>query len=179
MHGIVNYGIQKMVTDNFGEDAWRKVLEKSGVEDVFELARPYPDTATVQLAVAAGEVLELPVPEVLKAYGKWWISFAKEDYSGIFQKAGSSFFEFISGLNDHHARMAYMMPGLVPPKFEVTDHENNAFTLNYYSEREGLETFVMGLIEGLGEHFSTSVDIGLLDKSDHGKGGAVFRIKYA
>ena len=58
MYGIVNKAIQGLVVENFGEEAWLKIKQKSGVtHDVFLSNEPYPDEDTYTLAITAGEVL--------------------------------------------------------------------------------------------------------------------------
>ena len=178
MHGIVNFGIQKMVKENFGDETWTRILEKSQVGDgVFELATPYPDGVTVQLAVAASEVLNLPLEGVLKTYGKWWIQWAASDYPVIFNKAGADFFEFISNLNTHHGRVGYMMPQLAPPAFQVLNAGTQGFQLKYTSQRDRLDPFVVGLLEGLGDHFNTPVTVTAPAHGDQGSG--IFEVAYA
>jgi len=74
MYGIVNKAIQDLVTDNYGEDKWEAVKEKSGVDiDYFLSNEPYDDDITYKLAGAAADVLGISVGQVLNAFGEWWV----------------------------------------------------------------------------------------------------------
>lgn len=159
MYGLVNQGIRKMVTQNFGEDVWEDIREKSGVEDVFAAMEPYPDEVTLKLVMAASDVLALPPESVLNAFGKWWIGNAANEYSGIFKLTGKSFREFIENLDNIHSRVSSMLPKLTPPSFTIADLAESSLTVHYYSQRQGLYPMVEGMIQGIGEWFDTPVDI--------------------
>lgn len=178
MYGVVNYGIKKMITDASGEDTWEKIYNESGVGDVFSKAENYPDEYTGQLAMAACKVLDMDLPSVLHAYGKWWIGFAQEDYATLFAKAGSSFREFLGNMNDTHRRVGYMFPESIAPAFVIVDETEDAFTLQYYSKRQGFAPFVVGLVEGLGEAFATDVKVQTLDDTSQSDGFEAFHIVY-
>lgn len=159
MYGLVNQGIRTMVTETFGSEKWDRILETSGVDDVFIAMDPYPDSVTLALVGAASEVLELEPPQVLQAFGKWWIGFAAKEYSQLFKIAGNSFEEFTSNLNDIHTRVGYMLTKLTPPSFKITDRRDRSFVLHYYSKREGLFPMVLGMIQGIGEWFGQEIEV--------------------
>ena len=60
MYGLVNKGIQGLITDNYGADIWEKVKEQSNVStDLFLSNEPYPDEITYNLANNAAKVLNI------------------------------------------------------------------------------------------------------------------------
>jgi hypothetical protein len=71
MYGIVNKAIEDLIVSNFGEDKWLEIKERSGVDiDFFISNEPYDDEITFKLAIAAGEVMNLSVGQVLEAFGE-------------------------------------------------------------------------------------------------------------
>ncbi len=178
MYGLVNQGVRKMVTDSFGEKSWATVLEAAGVEDVFVAMDPYPDEVTFKLVAAASTVLELEPKDVLAAFGRWWIGFASEEYSDLFKMTGDSFQEFVANLNDIHTRVGYMLTDLSPPSFKITDSAENTFVLHYYSKREGLFPMVQGMINGIGDHFKTEIEVEHMGEGGKGPGHDRYLVRH-
>lgn len=174
MYGIVNQGIRSMISKNFGEETWQEVHKLSGANDVFEVSTSYDDIETVKLAQGVCEVLEMELSSVLNAFGKWWI----KEYSAMITATEYSFVEFISSLNSHHKKVAYMMPGLDAPMLEVINQENNSFDLKYKSSREGFQPFVIGLIEGLAEHFDLKAKVSQPVSTSEGLECDLFHVQY-
>ncbi|MEL6102595.1 MAG: heme NO-binding domain-containing protein, partial [Pseudomonadota bacterium] len=72
---------------------------------------------------------------------------------------GKGLSERLATLNDLHDRIKMSMPHLQPPSFEFEEGEGNEHKLHYASERKGLESMVIGLVEGLGRETGESVEI--------------------
>lgn len=178
MYGLVNQGIRKMVSQNFGEETWEAIVEKSGVEDVFAAMEPYPDEVTLSLVGAASEILSLPQDEVLHAFGKWWIGNAANEYSGIFKLTGDSFSEFIENLDSIHTRVMAMLPKLTPPTFTLSDLTESSVTVHYYSQRQGLYPMVEGMIFGIGEWFKVPVTIASVCHEDGDPEHTIFDVSF-
>ncbi len=168
MYGLVNQGIRKMVTDNFGEEKWEEIRNEAGTDDVFVGMDPYPDETTVSLVGAASKVLDIPAPDVLKAFGRWWINFAAVEYDHLFSMAGNTFIEFLENLNDIHTRVGYMLPKLTPPAFQIHQRTEDTLTFCYYSKRRGLYSMVLGMIEGIAEHFGEQVEVSHIGGIENG-----------
>ena len=74
MYGIVNNAIESLVRTNFGDEKWEIVLEKSNIGiDYFLNSQTYDDTVTYALAAAVSEVNQMPIGEVFRVFGEWWI----------------------------------------------------------------------------------------------------------
>ncbi len=70
MYGIVNKAIEELVKENFGEEKWERVKQRSGVDVEFFISNePYDDAITYQLAGAVAEETGLALREVLMAFG--------------------------------------------------------------------------------------------------------------
>jgi hypothetical protein len=164
MYGLVNQAMRDMVVSQHGEARWAEICSKAGVASAdFVAMQAYPDAMTYGLVGAASETLATPVPELLKAFGDYWITFtAEQGYGEMMDLFGRDFLSCLRSLNGMHAHMGVMLPELKPPRFEILEREGAAgkvFDLKYFSKREGLVPFVLGLLEGLSRKFGEKAEI--------------------
>jgi hypothetical protein len=160
MYGMVNAAIESMVTEKFGPEKWAAVKARAGIEEpMFISMKQYPDSATYALAGAAAEELGMPLPDVLRAFGTYWVDYAKRGpYGRIMLSSGKGTYELLSALDDMHARIGMSFPELRPPSFRV-EPQGDAVILEYRSERPGLAVFVEGLVEGVANLYGETVDV--------------------
>jgi guanylate cyclase soluble subunit beta len=156
MYGLINNALKGMITEDFGDDRWKNILEKSGVpDDSFMTMKSYDDTITYSLVGAAAEVLGAPPETCLEIFGVYWIKkTAVESYGQLMDTAGSDMIEFLGNLNSMHDRIASTFLDYVPPYFRIEEIEPGYYDLHYISSREGLVPFVRGLLRGLAEKFN-------------------------
>jgi len=180
MYGMVNKAIEEMLVMHHGEDLWEKVKAKAGVAvEVFISNEAYPDELTYALVAAASEILNESPEKILHAFGEHWITHtAQAGYGGLMRAAGRSIDEFLSNLPNFHARVSMIYPKLKPPHFECTDITPNSLSLHYYSERAGLQSFVIGLMSGLGQMFKTPVKVKQLQFKNQGCSHDVFSVTW-
>lgn len=77
MYGMINRGLQEMVLAHHGETVWQSICEKAGAKDtIFVRMDTYPDSLTYNMVGAASAVLGAPVEELMRGFGKFWISYA-------------------------------------------------------------------------------------------------------
>jgi hypothetical protein len=160
MYGMVNQAIESMVTENFGPDAWEEVKARAHVEEpVFVAMKQYPDEVTYALATAVSEQLGKPLPEILHAFGRYWITYAQRGPWGkVMMNSGRNTRELLGALDAMHARIAVSFPELRPPSFHVSDSPNGTM-VEYRTHRAGLAPFVVGLIEGIGQMFHEDAQV--------------------
>lgn len=180
MYGIVNKAVKGLLIRDYGAETWEKVKVKSGVNiDTFLSNEPYDDKITYDLAIAAADVLEVPLSVVLHALGEYWIlNTGMENYGSLMEAGGNSFEEFMVNLPNFHSRVMLMFPNLQPPEFRVSDIKTTNLHLHYYSDRPGLQDFVEGLISGLGKMFETDIEIYLLEGKKDGLDHDIFHVSW-
>lgn len=180
MYGIVNKAIEDLVTTNYGEEQWKLVLKKSGIEESFFISNEsYDDAITFTLAKTIAEEMHIPLEDVLISFGKWWVlKTTKDKYSGLIEAGGNNLREFLINLPVFHNRVILMYPKLTPPEFKISELKENSLHLHYISKREGLQEFVRGLIMGLGELFKTETQIELIASRNEGSSHEVFKIEW-
>ncbi len=161
MYGLVNRALQQLAVAKKGEEAWDEIRRRAGVEDeVFMRMDPYPDELTYKLVGAASEVLEVPVPALMRQFGRFWMRYTMDEgYGSMLNDLGSTFQEALSALDSMHARVSLLYPELQPPNFRVSDVTPDSLTLRYYSHRPGLGQVVHGLVEGLATRFGIEIDV--------------------
>lgn len=180
MYGLVNKAIADMVRSKFGEDTWQAIRQKAAVEDTTFLSMEgYPDDVTHRLVKAGSEVLGLSPAQVMQAFGEFWVEFtATEGYGELMDMSGDSLPEFLQNLDNLHARVGVSFPQLKPPSFDCHEMDDQALTLAYRSEREGLAPMVVGLVKGLGTRFDTEVEVEQTQSRDEGADHDEFLIQY-
>jgi hypothetical protein len=170
MYGMVNKALQDMVSSRQGAAVWEQVCQRAGVHDELFLSnQPYPDELTYRLVGATAEITRWPVPELLAAFGEWWVlDTAAKGYGALMAVTGQSLGEFLHNLDHLHTRVAMIFPQLRPPQLTCTDLTPHSLELHYVSSRAGLTPFVVGLVHGLAKRFSVPVRVELRASREQG-----------
>jgi predicted hydrocarbon binding protein len=160
MKGIINKGIQEMVEDKYGAEAWERVKSLAGCEEpFFAISLDYPDEMTVALVKAASEVSGLPAETVMLEYGKFMVpNTLKKYYPTYFKVAGSSPREFLLNMGRVHEHVTKSISGAIPPRFDYEDLPDGRLLMHYFSERR-LCTVLRGLILGVGMFFNQQLNV--------------------
>lgn len=169
MYGMVNAAIEQMVSERFGAARWQSVKARAGIDDpMFLSMKQYPDAVTESLAVAVAEELSMSLPEVLHAFGVFWVEYARRGpYGRLMLASGTCTYELLAALDAMHARIGLGFPELRPPSFRVEPHDGEVL-VEYRSERRGLAPFVVGLLEGVGNLFDERVEVTQVASKDAG-----------
>lgn len=180
MYGIVNKAIQDLITAKFGLKEWETIKEKSGIEiDFFLSNEPYDDAITYKLAIAAAEVMNLEVADILYVFGEWWIlKTGKEKYGSMMESGGKNLKEFLINLPLFHNRIMLMYPKLTPPEFKVSNLEESSIHIHYFSKREGLQDFVRGLLNGLAIMYDVKASVELIQSRNDGDTHEIFKVSW-
>jgi len=156
MFGWINDCTECLVLAKFGDETWQKIKEKAGCEvkdGGFLRYKYYPDSDTVQLVVAASEVLGIGVDDVLFAFGDYFIDYVQENgYSNVLECLGSNLRDWLSNLNSLHDHLQASYPkGFVAPVFwseEDEESSEGAILVHYFSHRGSLLVpLVVGVIK--------------------------------
>ena len=161
MYGLVNKAIKEMMIQEYGDEGWQAICDEVNLEnDQFINLQPYPDELTYKMVGAAASYANQPVPEILNAFGRHWIKYTGQNgYGDMLSLGGQDLYTFLSNLDRMHAGMSHTYPELRPPSFSCEPVSPSQLRLYYRSERQGLANFVTGLLEGLGEHLNTPLEV--------------------
>jgi len=178
MYGMIHRAARSFAIEQLGEAFWAGFSQQNGLTDAaFITAESYPDDMTFGLVAGLSEASGIPQPALLEAFGVYWIDFARQGpYASVMAMGGGTLPEFIGNLNRMHGGLALAMPGSRMPGFQLLADTPEHLQLNYLSERQGLETFVLGLLRGLCGMFGVEADVRC---GPPGPGGGVmFEIRY-
>ena len=151
MFGMIHRSARDMVLEHFGQVAWDQILDEAGLDDgAFVSVQSYPDEITFRLITTAAATAGLTVDQTLQAFGRHWIRAAdKGPHANVMTILGGSLLESLMNLDRMHASIQIAMPDAQLPQFVILSQDERAIKLAYYSKRDGLESFVLGLLEGL------------------------------
>lgn len=180
MYGLVNRAIEEMVCQHHGDAAWERIRAAAGVEDeVFLTNEAYDDAVTYRLVAAACSVLGAESEQVLEQFGRHWVlKTARESYGDLLRSAGSDVGTFLANLPNFHTRVKLLYPHLRPPVFQCDALGESSMELHYRSTREGLTSFVRGLLHGIGEMFGVQVRVEQTSSRAHGQDHDVFLVSW-
>lgn len=155
MYGMIHRAARQMITEQFGAAIWRQIETAAHVtEDHFISGATYEDTITLSIIDATAVVRGVGAAEVLREFGRYWVRFAGESaFASVMKMAGDDLPAFISNLNRMHGAIQSSMPSAVLPEFVLVGHNASGISVQYISDRTGLEPFVAGLFEGLLDRF--------------------------
>jgi phosphopantetheine adenylyltransferase len=167
MYGMINDAIREMALVELREGEWNSICASLDIPMKFGRMTTYDDAVTYQLVTAISETLGLPVDDLLKEFGKFWIQYAaKTHYGSLLKMFGSSFEECLNNLNFMHAHMGNSMPDLVPPTFVVQQETPETVLVHYTSKRPGLAPMVIGLLDGLAAYYGRTVNVTQIDEEN-------------
>ncbi len=186
MYGMVNRAIKDYLIRHHGESVWEDVLSASQAnEGSFLSMSQYPDELTVSLLVAAAERTNQSLQELLQDVGTFWIEFAlNSDYGALLRAAGDSLRDVLDNLDNLHSRLVNAFPELTPPSFWCSDTEgtdpnfSDALELHYFSQREGLSDFVIGLVKGIANMCNVQCQVKLVRPRNNATEHDTFLVEY-
>jgi hypothetical protein len=176
MFGWINDCTECLVLTKFGDETWQQIKEKAGCEvqdGGFLRYKYYPDSDTVDLVVAASEVIGISVDDVLFAFGDYFIDYVQENgYSNVLECLGSNLRDWLSNLNSLHDHLQASYPkGFVAPVFWSEDDEEStvgAICVHYFSHRGSLLVpLVVGIIKKVAKaYFDIEINMDQLQLQD-------------
>ena len=178
MYGLIHRAIRDCIKQDHGDQAWKEVAEKSGANDShFVSLQSFPDEISFGMVATACEVLETSADELLYTLGRFWVlTTARNEYGPIMDFGGSDLLTFLRNLDAMHEQVAISFSNLQQPSFNLTMEDDGSALLHYKSHRDGLSSFVVGLLSGLSEHFSQPIDVEQVNSKSNGDSHDVFRI---
>jgi Haem-NO-binding len=180
MFGWINDCTECLVLSKFGQETWHQIKAKANcqVEDGgFLRYKYYPDSDTVELVVAASEVLGISVDDVLHAFGDYFIDYVQDNgYSNVLECLGTNLRDWLSNLNSLHDHLQASYPkGFVAPIFwseddgkEEAGNVDGAILVHYFSHRGSLLVpLVVGCIKKLAKvYFNIDIEMEQLQLQD-------------
>ena len=159
MKGMVFTEFMDMVEATWSLDMVDAIIAKSGVASggAYTAVGTYPHDEIVALVVALSGETGLPVPDLVKTFGKHMFGRFAMLYPRFFQGVNGSF-QFLSGI-EHiiHAEVRKLYPDAELPTFEV-ESAPGRLVLTYISDHPFAD-LAHGLIEGCIAHFGEPITV--------------------
>jgi len=175
VYGMINKSIEALITTQYGEDAWNEIVAEAGIgRPDYVLMRNYDDEETYKLVGAATKVLGVSSEDVLESFGAYWVGYAEIGYGELLRFTGETFAEFVSNLDEMHARIKLAFPELRPPSFTSIPHHDGTLEIHYRSERDGLQPVVRGVLHGLAKRMGITLTI--RETTDPTDGHSIFYV---
>lgn len=113
-------------------------------------------------------------------FGEQFLVWCKESgYAKTLQRLGRSLQDFLTNLDALHDHLSIIYPQMDAPSFRCTDGGSDTeFHLHYYSNRDGLENIVKGIVKTVArEFYGVEVSMKLLKPKGEGQDHSLFYIK--
>ena len=160
MKGVVFTEFLGMVEQTFSADMVDDIIDDAQLPSggAYTAVGTYPHDEMVAMVVALSRRTDLPVPDLVRAFGKHLFGRFVHAYPAFFDGVNDTF-EFLSGIEDIiHAEVLKLYPDAELPRFDVEHRDDRNLTLLYHSPRH-FEDLAEGLILGSIDHFGQSISL--------------------
>ncbi len=161
MYGMIHKAAREYCEGRIGKDAWDRLMLRCDLDrEHFISGKHYDDETTMRLLSEIRDTLGCEMDQLLFEFGHYWISFTQaSSYAAAMKMLGDDMPTFMRNLDSLHQSVQSTMPEASLPSFVVIGESQTTIELLYRSNRDGLETFVKGLLTGLMDRFGESGDI--------------------
>ncbi|GAA6152898.1 heme NO-binding domain-containing protein [Pseudoteredinibacter isoporae] len=160
MKGVVFTNLAEMVEENYGLATWQNILDAAQPASggIYVATAQYDDDELVGLVVAASELLNVPVPELIRLFGHYLWTFFKKNYPKFISDHDNLFDFLVSVDSVIHIEVNKLYPNASTPDFDYNVDDRNQLIMYYRSPRK-LCHLSVGLIEAAAEHFGTDMTL--------------------
>lgn len=167
MKGIVFTEFMEMVEDKFGDEMVEDLIDETDPESggAYSAVGTYSHTELVNMVVALSEKVDVPVPDLVRAFGHHLAGVFSSKFSEFFAEVDNTI-DFLKTIDNHiHVEVAKLYPDAELPVFDFDDSNPDEFHLHYSSTR-GLGDLAHGLIEATAQHYNENFSISREDEQD-------------
>ncbi|MFY7909484.1 MAG: heme NO-binding domain-containing protein [Emticicia sp.] len=167
MKGIVFTEFIEMVESKFGYEIMDDIIESSDLPSggSYTAVGTYDHSEMVKLVIGLSDRTNIPIDQLLKAYGKHLFGIFMAGYPHFFKDIDNSF-DFFEQIDKYiHVEVKKLYPDAELPKFDTLRIDNNTFEMHYKSDRK-MADLADGLIEAAIEHFQEPATIEMQNVSE-------------
>lgn len=169
MKGIVFTELLEMIEERYGYELVDALLIESNLPSggTYTAIGTYDHAEMITLVDNLSQKIQLPVPDLLRAYGHYMFGTFTRSYRPFVDRVDSAF-ALLQSVHHHvHVEVRKLYPDAELPHFTVAQPAEKHLTMRYESERK-LSDFAHGLIEGCLSHFGETATITKRDLVDDG-----------
>jgi len=158
MKGIIFNLLEDFIVEKLGEEGYDKIIESCDLETREPFVGPgsYPDGDLFALAGKAAEAMGTPLPDALRAFGRFCIPELAKRFPAFFNPHDNpkGFLKSVESVIHTEVRKLY--EDAEPPHFEYEDPAPDRLVMRYRSRRR-LCRLMEGLLEGVGDYYKTPI----------------------
>lgn len=178
MKGIVFNLLEQVVSSEYGEDTWDRLLTRAGLEGAYTSLGGYPDEELYKLVGAASAALNIPPDDVVRWFARGALPLMAAKYPEFFA-AHRSTRPFLLTLNDViHPEVRKQFPGADVPVFSYDTTSAEMLIMHYNSHRR-LCSFALGLIEGSARYYAEELAFTHPTCLKRGDGRCTFHLSFS
>lgn len=154
MKGIVFTEFLEMVENKFGYQIVDNLLNTTTLDSggIYTSIGTYSHTEMVNLLVNLSHQSNIPVPDLLRAFGEYLFKSFTKSYAHFMKKAPDAF-SFLASIHGYiHVEVKKLYPDAELPHFAISKPNDNTLIMNYTSARK-MGDLAYGLIEGCLAHY--------------------------
>lgn len=167
MKGVVFTEFLDFVEDQTSYDVVDEMLERADTPSggVYSATGKYEYEELASLVTNLSQITKLPVPELLRSFGKYLMGRFYDFYPQFFVTESDSLSLLEKVENHVHVEVRKLYPDAELPTLDVTRQGPDDVKVQYISCRP-LGDLAVGLIEGCAEHFGEKVDLSIVKEDD-------------
>ncbi|NJB82455.1 heme NO-binding domain-containing protein [Wenyingzhuangia aestuarii] len=169
MKGIVFTEFLELVEEQFGIETVQQIIDQCelSTEGIYTAVGTYSHKDIFMMVQKLSELKEIPIPELLKVYGKYFFTVLSNGYPQFMKE--KDLFSFLDSIDNYiHVEVLKLYPDAELPKFD-SEIIDNKMTLLYQSTRK-MSDFAIGLILGAAEYYNEpNIKIEVLKLEDEGQ----------
>lgn len=150
---------EKYIIEHYGEDTFDDILDVCELETKEPFVGPgtYPDADLIEIVIKSSAKLGMSVPDFLKELGRYSFGKLRDRHPEFVTPFNhpKPFLKTVEGVI--HVEVKKLIQGVSLPTFQYQDPAEDELIITYYSKRK-LYPFMEGLINGVADHFNTSVE---------------------
>jgi hypothetical protein len=169
MKGIVFTEFLDMVEQKFGYNMVDTLLVTTDLpsEGIYTSVGTYKHTEIVNLVINLSEKSNIPIPELLKTFGRFLFSSFTKTYHHFLENAPDAF-SFLESIHNYiHVEVKKLYPDAELPHFDIEKPDEKTLIMTYTSVRK-MADLALGLIEGCAEYFNEKVVITQIPLNEDG-----------
>lgn len=179
MKGIVFTELLEMIEDQYGYELVDTLLSQSDLPSggTYTAIGTYDHSEMVTLLGNLSQYTTTPVPDLLRAYGRYMFGSFTRNYYPFIERSSSAF-SLLNSIHHYiHVEVRKLYPDAELPHFTVEQPADNQLSMHYESERK-LSDFAYGLIEGCLAHYGEQATIHKTNLVDDGSQVLFHIVKY-
>lgn len=153
MKGVILSCLKSLVTEKFGADKWKEIMDDSKAgHQIFTTLTDVDEKLTENIINSTCKVLKISLLQAAEAFGDHWMNnYASKMYSSYISDVKSSKDLFLK-LDKIHEMVTKNVQNAKPPRFTYEWKDDKTLIMTYNSKRNMTDLF-FGLAKSVGKFY--------------------------